>query len=74
MSVAPESKKPVAFVRSTPCCRVWLSGLLGNVRIDMSRVGLKLELGFKLFSLDVLILLIVPHRHKDIIQPGGGLS
>ena len=42
MSVATESTMPVAVVRSKLFCRVWLSGILGNVRTDMSRVGLKL--------------------------------
>ena len=42
MHVAPELTMPVDFVGSTLFCRVWLSGLLGNVRVDMSRVGLKL--------------------------------
>ena len=51
-------------------CRVWLSGILGNVRVDMSSVGLKLALVVKSLSLDVLSLLIVPHRHNKIFQPG----
>ena len=42
MSASPKSTMPVAFVGSTLCCRVWLSGILGNVIVDMSRVGLKL--------------------------------
>ena len=42
MSVAPELTMPVAFFGSTLCFRVWLSGLLVNVKVDMSRVGLKL--------------------------------
>ena len=42
MSVAPESTMPVDCFGSTLCCRVWLSGILGNVRVDMSRVELKL--------------------------------
>ena len=52
----------------------WLSGLLGNVRVDISRVGLKLSLGVKSLSLDVLILLTVPHRYNNLFQPGGHLS
>ena len=74
MSVAPDSTIPVDFFGSTPCCCVWLSGLLDNVRVDMSRVGLKLALVVKSLSLDVLILLTFPHRHNKLFQPGGRLS
>ena len=42
MSMTPDFTIPVAFVESKICCRVWLSGLIGNVRVGMSRVGLKL--------------------------------
>ena len=44
MSVAPESTMPVAVVGSTHLWRVLLVGslLLGKVKFDMSRVGLKL--------------------------------
>ena len=74
MSVNLESTIPVDFVGSANFCRVWLSGLLGNVRVDMSRVVLKLALGVKSVSLDVLIFLTVPHCHNKIFQPGGRLS
>ena len=74
MSVDPESTIPVDFVGSANFCRVWLSGLLGNVRVDMSRVELKLALGAKILSLDTLILLTVPHRHNKLFQPVGRLS
>ena len=59
MSVAPESTMPMDFV----------SGLLGNVSVDMFRVGLKLALGVKSLSLDLLFLLImltVPCRHNEL--------
>ena len=72
--MVPESTMPVTFFGSTLCCLVWLSGLIGDVRVDMSRVGLKLALGVKSLSLDVLILLTVPHRHNELFQPGGRLS
>ena len=47
MSMAPDLTMPVAFSGIAPCCSVWLSGILGNVRVDMSSVGLKLALGVK---------------------------
>ena len=68
---------PVDFVGSTLCCRVFLSGLIGNVSVDMSRVGLKLSQGVKSLSLDLLILLMlltVPHRYNKLFQPVGRLS
>ena len=74
MSVAPDSTMPVAFVGSTICCRVWLYGLIFNVRLDMSRVVLKLAQGVKSVLLDLLIFLTVPHRHNELFQPGGRLS
>ena len=43
MSVAPELTMPVAFFKITLCCRVWLSVLLGNFIVDMSRVGINLS-------------------------------
>ena len=64
---------PMDFIGSTPFCRVWLSGILGYVRVDMSRVGLKLALGVKSLSLDVLIFLTATHRHNELFQPGGSL-
>ena len=69
MSVAPDSTMPVDFVGSTLCCRVWLSGLLGNFRVDMSSVGIKLSWGIKSLLLDLqflLMLLTVPRRHNEI--------
>ena len=67
MSIAPESTMPVAVV----------SGILGIVSVDMSRVGLKLSWGVKSLSLDLIMLLIVltvPRRHNKIFQPVGRLS
>ena len=54
-----------------------LSGLLGIVSLDMSRVGLKLARGVKSLSVDLLMLLImltVPRRHNELFQPVGCLS
>ena len=69
---------PVAFFGSTRCWRVWLAGtlLLGKVKVDMSRVGLNLAVRVKSLSiLDLLrlALLMAPHRHNHIFQPGGRL-
>ena len=67
MSVAPESTMPLAVV----------SGILGIVSVDMYRVGLKLACLFKILSPDLLmllIMLIVPHRHNELLQPVGRLS
>ena len=46
ISVAPESTTPVAVVRSTRCwcVRLFRKLLLSKVKVDMSRVGLKLVL------------------------------
>ena len=43
---------PVDVVGITSCWRVWLlvSLLLGKVKVDMSRVGLKLAIGVKSLS------------------------
>ena len=74
MSVAPYLTMTVAFVGSTLCCRVWLSGIIGNIRVDMYREGLKFALGVKSLSLDLLMLLTVPNRHNELFQPFGRLS
>ena len=66
MSVALELTIPVAVV----------SVLLGIVSIDMSRVGLKLARGVKSLSLDLpmlLIMLTVPRRQNELLQPVGRL-
>ena len=65
---------PVAVVGITLCCRVWLSGIFGNVGVDMSRVVLKLVRGVKCLSLYLLMLLTVPHRHNELFQPVGRLA
>ena len=65
MSVVPELTMPVDFFGSTRCWRVWLAGtlLIGKVKVDMSRVGLKLAVRVKILSIVYLLrsaLLTVP--------------
>ena len=64
MSVSPDLTMPVYFV----------SVLLFNGSVDIFRVGLKLARAVKSLSLDLLVLLTVPHRHNKLFQPGGRLS
>ena len=69
---------PVAFFGSTGYWRLCLVGtlLLGKVRVAMSRVGLKLEVWVKSWSivdLPTSALLAVPHHHNRIFQPSGRL-
>ena len=70
---------PVSVFGSTRCWRLWLVGkfLLGKVKVDMSRVGLKLAVGVKSLSIVDLLssdFLMVPHRHNQLFQTGGHLS